>query len=428
MDVHLHRNNGRSWHARASAHAKGFAFLGDDLLKGEALARYLHGPVKEFSAKINRLSGEFAAVLVDPQLPSRGAAAVDRIRSIPLFYGHTGEQCYLSDDARWVACQASARPRHLDPLDTAEFMLRGMTPGSRTLVPGVYQLQAGEMLLVKGGKPFRRRYFQYGMYEDHSPPLRAQPGQRRALERKGVAVIEDAFERFLQSVGNRPLVVPLSGGLDSRLIATLLARAGRTDTLCFSYGHPNSFDARTSRRVADALGLRWAFVRYTNRRWHRWYGLDEYQRYRREASNLCAIEHEQDWPAVRHLQKRGELPNDAVFAPGHGGFLSSSHLPAAVFDASAPCSPIQWIWDKYFVYWPTSRLPASMVERLQNRIEAVTPDRTHSTSTDRVLAARSFEHFNWQERQAKMIVNSVRVYEHFDCDWRLPHVRIITKR
>lgn len=417
--LHLRFEEGRSWHRHEGCHAKGFAFRDRDhaCLQGAALARYLHGPVDQFSEKIRGLNGEFAAILTNAT-QTAGAAAVDRIRSIPLFYAQAEDTLYLSDDPEWIACQLGqqGRPQKPSARHIAEFLLCGMITGRHTLAADVHQLQAGELLQFHHNIE-TERYYRFGT----SPPPSTSPTERRTERiEKGTAAFRAAFQRFLQSVGDRPLVVPLSGGLDSRLIAALLAEADRTDTLCFSYGRRDSFDARTSRRIAEMLGLRWTFVPYTNRQWHHWYQLESYQRYRREAARLSAIEHEQDWPAVYEMQRTGRLPDDAVFVPGHtGDFLSGSHLPAAAFSEEIP-QPVQWIWGKHYVYWPTRSISDSTRQTLTRRIRDVLPHLSSQDAIDRSLAAQVFQQFDWQERQAKMIVNSVRVYEHHGYDWRIP--------
>jgi asparagine synthase (glutamine-hydrolysing) len=58
-------------------------------------------------------------------------------------------------------------------------------------------------------------------------------------------------------------VVPLSGGLDSRIIVAMLKRLGVEDVICFTYGKKGNREAEISRQVAEALGYRWYFVEYT---------------------------------------------------------------------------------------------------------------------------------------------------------------------
>lgn len=404
LTLHLVRNAGRRWHRHGQAAAKGFAFRGGVLLDGPALAAAVDQAGHELPAFVAGLSGTFAVAWVDAEA-GRAHAAVDRIRSTPLFYGGR----YLSDDAHWVADQTQGRAG--DPVATASFLLQGQVIGAATLIDTVRQVQAGEVASFEAGGWTTTRYFQYG----DAGPVDADKGE--GVE-AGRAALETAFGRMLQSVGDRPLVVPLSGGLDSRLVAFMLARMGRTDTLCFSYGRRAGFEAQTSQRVARALGLRWAFVPYTNRQWHHWYHTPGYQQYRKDAAQLSAIEHEQDWPAVLTLKQQGLLPEGAVFVPGHSGdFIAGSHLPETLFQPGAPLDPADWIWRKYFRLFPQAHLPASVRAQVLAAIRATWHHQDPKAPWE---AARLFEQYGWQERQAKMIVNSVRAYEHHGFDWRVP--------
>jgi asparagine synthetase B (glutamine-hydrolysing) len=69
------------------------------------------------------------------------------------------------------------------------------------------------------------------------------------------------------------------------------------------------------------------------------------------------------------------------------------------------------LWD-----WPADDAVALRSE-LAERIEQVTGPIAESTPEK---AADTFEYWDLQERQAKFIVNSVRVYESFGYEWRLP--------
>lgn len=389
---------GRAWHTSGRARATGWGSTPDGrVLVGPALAAYLDGPAAAFAERAAALGGAFAAVRTD------GATAeivVDRVRSIPLVYGPTaGGGWLVSDDARRAARALDARVDQ--PLEAAEFLLKTAVGGPDTLSSALHAVQAAERIVLRPGAPAESaRYAVYGA----GPRLDADD---ETLLRLGADALETAFDRMLESVRGRPLVVPLSGGLDSRLVAAMLAAGGRTDTLCVSYGRRGNAEARTAQRVAQALGLRWTFVPYSAARWHAWAQRPDYARFRCHATSLVSIEHEQDWPAVHELRRQG-LPDDAVFVPGHtGDFLASGHV-----HDTPEADAVGWIWRHAYREWPTSGLSDETRAALQARIAA----RVAGAETP----VHAFVQDVWQERQAKMIANAVRVYEHHGVGWRMP--------
>ena len=397
MRLHLRSEGPRSWHRSGTTWACGTAHASDGrVLDAPALAAYLDVAPAAFAERIAGLGGTFAALQTGPTV----RAATDRIRSTPLFYGRDrdGTLC-LSDDARWLAETVGA---HLDnAVAAAAFLLASTTTGASTLCSAVRQVQAAEIVTFheRPGEASGTRYFFYGDGD-------RLDGDETALVDEGVRLFEASFAQLLASVEGRPLAVPLSGGLDSRLIAAMLARGGRTDALCFSYGRERSFEAQASRRVAEALGIPWTFVPYSNAQWQQWFASPSFQRFRRRATGLTAIEHEQDWPAVQALKSR--LDPGTVFVPGHtGDFLSSGHLSAH----PAADDPVERVLAKHHALWPRHGLAPDLAAALRMSV---------AETLDTLPGALPGVTFEWQERQAKMIANSVRVYEHHGFDWRLP--------
>ena len=137
------------------------------------------------------------------------------------------------------------------------------------------------------------------------------------------------FERLVKSVNQRQIVLPLSGGYDSRLIAVMLARLGYDNVVCFSYGKPGNWESEISRRVAEKLGYKWLFVPYSRRKWRTSFQSEERLAYTRRASALCSPAVLQDWLAVRELTDHKLLSQDAIFVPGHtNDFITGGHIPA----------------------------------------------------------------------------------------------------
>lgn len=358
------------------------------------------------------LNGFFAFVREES---TRVIAVVDRIRSIPLFYGRADSRVFLSDDAEWM--RRKVGDTAMDPVAREEFQLTGYVTGAETLFPSVRQLQAGEVLVVDTAGVVPRvtthRYYRF---------LHSEPAQfdSEALRSNLEVLLASIIRRLIDYADGRQIVVPLSGGYDSRLIATLLKRSGYTNVIAFTYGTPGNQESRTSRTVADALGLQWRFVEYSNRRWREAWKTDERWDYQKWASGWASIPLVQDWLAVRVLKQQAIIADDCVFVPGHtGDFISGGHIPntATPGGQARLASLTEAIVNKHYRLAPIhhiSRRPLSFWwERVLDRAESGPITRGEDL-------ANFFEKWEWQERQAKFICNAVRVYEFSGYDWWLP--------
>ncbi len=401
--------------------AYGYTFFGNKLLQADRLARFLASVTpSDFHLVLADANGFFAVVQVaDTSL----VAAVDRIRSIPLFYAHTNGDIYVSDDAYWVAEQIGED--QYDKLSAAEFLLTGYVTGANTLHSKVRQLQAGELLHAKstpsGIEVTKIRYYQFihGNYIQN----------REQLLEEWDKVLVSAFSRLIKSVNGRPIAIPLSGGKDSRLIAIMLKRLGYENVICYSYGLPGNWNSKISEQVALKLNYRWKFIPYSHQLWHDSFHSKEYRAYVRYADGLSSVAFIQDWPAVWKMKVENMLPENSVFVPGHGGDpIEGSQIPTAFgwINQVRRKTLVNAIMTKHYNLWNLERLETQRLFKMSSeevrvglgrKIHSLLDGMPYSTMEE---AANAFEHWTWQEREAKFIVNSVRVYEFWGYSWRLP--------
>ena len=104
-----------------------------------------------------------------------------------------------------------------------------------------------------------------------------------------------------ESADGRTIAVPLSAGLDSRLIVSGLKRIGYGNVKCFAYGLPGNYEAAASRKIAGALGFDWRFVPLTPASQRRHFAGAERRDYLRQADSLCSSPFSQDLSALRVL-------------------------------------------------------------------------------------------------------------------------------
>ncbi len=354
----------------------------------------------------------------------RSIGAVDRSRSIPLFYTKAGPLYSLGDTPERSNAQMSLS---VDGVSAAAFLLSGYISGSSTLFAGVHQVEAGtwvEFGPSAGAAPCVGRYFRCFSDEPRSD-------SHDVLERDFQQTIEDVSERIGKALSGHRLILPLSGGFDSRLIGWMLWKNGLRDVLCYTYGTASNPQVKLASDVANAFGFRWRFIEYTPQRWAEWMASQQMMEYWDFACGGTSCPHIQDFPAVAELHRLGELYEAPIFLPGHVGDAWAGLFASPRLDTGADHPPCEYhsryrpivnpvvsaIIYRHLNLWPTSveawrRPPLSGVaERLHDEIADLNNSREggHSAYVDWVL----------QSRTANWIVNSCRLFEFFGGEFAL---------
>ncbi|AHE99990.1 asparagine synthase-related protein [Thioalkalivibrio paradoxus] len=406
LNLHLTRPEWQSTE-RTSLHMRGTAFFDNRRLPFAEVSTHLPNNTNDLEAWqefLLSLNGFFALIY---QSHSHVIAAVDRVRSVPLYFGQDGTEVYLSDDAEWI--RQHVGDNEVDPVAREEFQLAGYVTGADTLFPKVKQLQPGEFLIatktLNGLGLQARRYYRFLQTKTaHSD----ESAMRTALDR----ATEASIRRLVDYADDRQIVIPLSGGYDSRLIALMLKRIGYENVATFTYGMQGNREARYAKRVAEALDLPWQFVEYSRDKWRKAWITDERRKYQADASGWASLPHVQDWLAVRELNHLTSIAPDCVFVPGHGPMAILSHL--GHFTAASRSSDVlDAVLKTKFNLAPTNTENQRLVRA---RVAAL----LQGCDEERLDAWALYSYFEWQERQSKFLANAVRVYEFHDYDWWLP--------
>ncbi|MFC4656847.1 hypothetical protein ACFO3I_17650 [Rheinheimera marina] len=357
---------------------------------------------------LRSLNGFFSGVLLlDGQL----FCFTDRTRSRPLFYGMDGAELLISDDTGWLLERLPAAEP--EPDSVAEFSFTGFITGSATLHPGIYQLQAAELLQWSLGQPPQRIIYDWYLHlNSQNTPESIQPWLEQLDQ-----VTEKVVQRLIRYANGRQIVLPLSGGYDSRALAMHFRRAGYPDVVCFTFGRPGSAEVALSRKVASLAGYPWVCVTYSRQMWRELFQQPEFQRFLDFVHGLVSVPTVQVFPAIQQLVKNRQIDANAVIAPGHtGAFFSGALDDSGWCESHQVPKALNAVLKKHYEH-SREALPEAVREKIVLQLETIADE---ARRRQRLNVNSLAECWNYRERQAKFIINSNRYYDFFALDWWMP--------
>lgn len=336
----------------------------------------------------------------------------DRPRSHHLLFTRLDGRWIVSDDPGLLRERLPAGAWRRDRGAAEAFLHLGFTPGTSTLISGVHATPAASTTLLRADGSWESRAWED--YRFASSPI--SDGEEYAEAFAGA--MDAAVSRLLDAVGERQLVLPLSGGLDSRLLAAWLTRLGAGRITAFTYGKAGARETAVSRRVAEALGLPWFSVELDPAEIAGdWAGRGG-ARFRASTWGATSLPHPQDWYALERMRREGLVDDDAVFLPGHT-IVGNMHDESLLDGSPARARVLSTIASHHAVLQGRPRA----YRRLEGlRAAVLGAARELGVGADLAPrdAQRLIEWFNLRERQAKYINNSMKGYEAFGYDWALP--------
>lgn len=196
---------------------------------------------------VSRRWGNYVAVIgVDPD-------AVTIVRApfgeLPCYWAEHQERVYVASDLPLLGALASGA-WSIEPGALARYLAAGDVHASETCLAGVRELSGGQRLTVLPEGAFEDTLWSPWTY---------------ASEARQIASAEDAARRLRDAVCNsvcaraseyRAILLKLSGGLDSSILAASLIHSGRLATaLNLATIDPSADEREETERVASSLGI-----------------------------------------------------------------------------------------------------------------------------------------------------------------------------
>lgn len=359
---------------------------------------------------LSGIVGNFAAIVEGQKWI---LAVVDKIRSYPIFYMERDGIFCVSNSARLVKEKLSLF--EIDSVSLLEFRMAGYVTGRETLYKFLYQLQAGEWLIWDKKERVLERERYYLFYSEKT---------RRESEDELIdelnKITNEIFQRIIEEVNGAPIWIPLSGGLDSRLVLCKLKQLGYDNLTAFSYGASGNYEAKAAKHVAKRIGVPWQFVPISMRESKIFFYTDIRKRYWDYSDGLSNIPNMQDIHALSKLLAQKSLSPECVIINGQSGdFITGGHIPPSFLDREPDISLLfERAIDKHYSLWVNLKTKAN-VNEIADKIKALL-EIEKEKKVDLQELARLYERWEWQERQCKYVINGQRIYDFFHLKWFLP--------
>ena len=295
--------------------------------------------------------------------------------------------------------------------------MSGYTIGKKTVYDNLNSLISGEMILIKNNNIQRIQYFEYFN-------LITKNSERKLLNDLTNITI-NIFSKLISSINGRQVIIPLSAGNDSRLVASALKHLNYKNVICYSYGRKNSFEVSTARKVANKLGFKWIFVPLYHKKEVAFYKSNEYINYLKFSETYSSVPYIQSLSTIKYLKEKKLIDDNAIFINGNSGdYISGAHtdvlkksnyLDKSINDRKLKI--LNSLIDKHYSLWgklKTKESTGYLRNELWSEINQFF-DKKNKESDH-----QPFEYSEFINRQSKYVISGQRAYEYYGYDWKLP--------
>jgi asparagine synthase (glutamine-hydrolysing) len=402
MRIILLNNKGKVWRKVGESYVKGFAFINDRLLSEQDILNEIIQSIEDdrLNECMIKLNGNFSIIL---QYRGSTFLFADKLKTYPLLYAKVNNEWIISDQAK---AMMDAMPLYSpDSVAIKTYLALGYLHGNQTFLENCSIVPAGNYVKIQE-EAFLHEYHRHICEKKIMPD--------KEIMQASVIALEDAIRRMTASIGERPVWIALSGGYDSRLLACVLKKMNIKNVKCYTYGINESYEVKISKRVAEILGFQWHCVEYTEDKVLTCLNDIIDKDFLMWSMNLNTTSHFQDLIAIKELVEKGIIKQNSVIISGHKvGILNEEKLPINLLRSRKSVADL--IYYSYF-YW--NILKGNDKRKVLANL-GITLNSTISNN-DELLTCDLVSDWNIKYRQANFIINSVRCYEYYNLDWRIP--------
>jgi len=306
----------------------------------------------------------------------------------------------ISDDVFYIL-ELLKEPITINGEALASFLEFGRVLGGRTLVRGIDLLDAGLILRVDEDGISLKPGFHYG---GQQVVLKSH----EELEEEFISIAFEVFKEYIEAIRreNALVVVPLSAGVDSRFVLSMIHTLGYKNVKTVTYGLKD-VEYPVARKIAKTLGYENVFIEYTWNLWRRY--LKSMLNYMVWASQLYLA------PNIQEFISTGEIArticseasrhcSNAVFVTGDISDVIAGKIspPTWLSKTSSIENFLNFVWETHSLFELCGKCRDFFVKKaLLRSIEEI---ETYLVGKEkRIDFARLYEIFHWREGVFKYI-------------------------
>jgi asparagine synthase (glutamine-hydrolysing) len=388
------------WYNKGNVWVTGFIRNGNSYLIKDELCAFFsaNDSPSDFERTLKEANGQFSVII---KKDGEIWAATDRLRNYPLFYTVNNSDFIIGDDCYKLAEESGEKSFNL--VAVYSFLASGYVINNLTLINNIFQIEAGEYLIA--GESLARKFY----YDISAAPVVEKDFETRAEELKNM--FPGIFSDHFQAMKDKFIVIPLSGGYDSRLIAAMCSKFHPQNVLCYTYGTEDNLEVAPAKEVARRLGFKWINIIYDSALIDKYLTDGFFEGYYPYAANLSSMFYMQEYFAVKYLKEHKLIPDNSVFVNGFSGdMLAGSYLTPAMKNKMKKAEIAKLILKLNFGLISLSNQKKSDILKL---IQAKIPNGISD-------CWKVYENWKYKDWQAKYIVNSAKVFTYFGYEYVMP--------
>ncbi|MFZ1289749.1 MAG: asparagine synthase-related protein [Melioribacteraceae bacterium] len=192
------------------------------------------------------LNGEFNIIVINT-LDKNVHVTNDRFARKPLFYYRKEEILIISSEKKGILCLMEEK-KTIDAIGVLQVFALKHNIDDKSFIQNIYKLKPASVIIFNKNQILRNVYFKWRFNTEY-----------KLFSRK--KVVEEIFEKFqnaveLRIIGKERILLWLSGGFDSRSIASIIRPEIRQKITTECYGESFSEELKIADKVSEKLGYK----------------------------------------------------------------------------------------------------------------------------------------------------------------------------
>lgn len=338
-------------------------------------------------------------------------ACVDHISSYPIYYTKNNNSLFFAPNI--YDLNIDLKNNNFNKQSELEILMAGYVTEDRTLIKNIFQLEAGSFAISP-----EKKIIDYYL---HYPSKNLNVSSDIKLIKDIDEILNNIFKNIYNKYADYKIIVPLSGGLDSRLILGKLKEIGFNNITAISYGPKYNSEAKLAKIVAKKLNIPWLFLVSKKKIAKKLFYLEEFANYLKYSCNYSRSPNMQEFHFLYDLSEKKIINKKTLIINGQtGDFISGGHIPKSlILNPESKENMIKYIIDKHYSLWQNLRT-GNNLDKIINLLNNYKSFENINLLENKLNYAYMYNLWEWRERQSKFVINQQKIYDFYNVYWELP--------